>query len=219
MKAWSASSPAGSGKQCRHARLHAPGADALQALRHQPAVVGVEPHDVGHGAQRHQVEQFAGPSRARVVSADLGFAVGPRINAAGRLDDIGLGIRCLLEDEPALWRRDYTGAIEQWIELGQPDEARLRKASGRAQQVVVVSYGGQAAEAWWKRNAAALTRLRNLSVIELDDAGVAEASALLERGMRVTAMIQDGELQLMDAERSVSLRPRMRMLEGVATPD
>ena len=123
------------------------------------------------------------------------------------------------EDEPALWRRDNTGAIEQWIELGQPDEARLRKASGRAQQVVVVSYGGQAAEAWWKRNAAALTRLRNLSVIELDDAGVAEASALLERGMRVTAMIQDGELQLMDAERSVSLRPRMRMLEGVATPD
>ena len=77
----------------------------------------------------------------------------------------------------------------------------------------------KAAEAWWKRNAAALTRLRNLSVIELDDAGVAEASALLERGMRVTAMIQDGELQLMDAERSVSLRPRMRMLEGVATPD
>ena len=31
------------------------------------------------------------------------------------------------EDEPALWRRDYTGLIEQWIELGQPDEARLRK--------------------------------------------------------------------------------------------
>ena len=127
------------------------------------------------------------------------------------------------EDEPALWRRDYTGAIEQWIELGQPDEARLRKASGRAQQVVVVSYGGQAAEAWWKRNAAALTRLRNLSVIELDDAGVAEASALLERGMRVTAMIQDGELQLMDAERSVSLRPRMRRPRpntalGLATP-
>lgn len=123
------------------------------------------------------------------------------------------------EDEPALWRRDYTGAIEQWIELGQPDESRLRKASGRAAQVVVVGYGGQAAESWWKRNAAALARLRNLSVVELDDAEIAAAEALLGRSMRVTAMIQDGELQLMDAERSVSLRPRMRMLEGVATPD
>ena len=123
------------------------------------------------------------------------------------------------EDEPALWRRDYTGAIEQWIELGQPDESRLRKASGRAAQVVVVGYGGQAAAAWWKRNATALARLRNLSVIELDDAEVAAAEALLGRSMRVTAMIQDGELQLMDADRSVSLRPRIRMQDGVATPD
>jgi uncharacterized protein YaeQ len=123
------------------------------------------------------------------------------------------------EDEPALWRRDYTGAIEQWIELGQPDETRLRKASGRAGQVVVVGYGGQAADAWWKRNASALARLRNLSVLELDDAEVAEAGALLGRGMRVTAMIQDGELQLMDAERSVTLHPRVRLRDGVAARD
>ena len=86
-------------------------------------------------------------------------------------------------------------------------------------QVVVVGYGGQAAEAWWKRNATALARLRNLSVIELDDAEVAAAEALLGRSMRVTAMIQDGELQLMDADRSVSLRPRIRMQDGVATLD
>lgn len=122
------------------------------------------------------------------------------------------------EDEPALWRRDYTGDIQQWIELGQPDESRLRKASGRATEVVVVGYGGQAAEAWWKRNAPALARLRNLTVMELDDAAVAQATGLLERGMRVTAMIQDGELQLMDDARSVSLRPRRRMLAGVALP-
>jgi hypothetical protein len=35
----------------------------------------------------------------------------------------------------------------------------------------------------------------------------------------VTAMIQDGELQLMDTDRSVSLRPRVRMRDGVVTPD
>jgi len=37
----------------------------------------------------------------RAVAADLGFALGPRINAAGRLDDMSLGIECLLSDEPA----------------------------------------------------------------------------------------------------------------------
>ena len=123
------------------------------------------------------------------------------------------------EDEPALWRRDYTGLIEQWIELGQPDESRLRKASGRAEQVIVVGYGGQAAETWWKRNAAVLGRIRNLTVLELDDAEVAVATELLGRGMRVTAMIQDGELQLMDADRSVTLRPRVRMQDGVVAPE
>lgn len=68
-------------------------------------------------------------------------------------------------------------------------------------------------------SAAALGRLRNLTVMELDDAGIDAAVAMLSRGMRLTAMIQDGELQLMDAERSVSLRPRVRLRDGVATGD
>lgn len=37
---------------------------------------------------------------ARLSSSDLGFAVGPRLNAAGRLDDMSVGIECLLTDEP-----------------------------------------------------------------------------------------------------------------------
>jgi uncharacterized protein YaeQ len=156
--------------------------------------------------------QHPSETETRLLVRLLAFA----LHADERLE-FGRGLSD--EDEPALWRRDYTGDIEQWIELGQPDESRLRKASGRAAQVVVVGYGGQAAEAWWKRNAGALGRLRNLTVMELDDAAVEAAGALLVRGMRVTAMIQDGELQLMDAERSVSLRPRMRMVDGVATSD
>ena len=41
----------------------------------------------------------AGRQSARCVSSDLGFAVGPRINAAGRLEDISIGIECLLTDD------------------------------------------------------------------------------------------------------------------------
>jgi len=43
---------------------------------------------------------IAGRDPARTQAADLGFAVGPRVNAAGRLDDMTLGIRCLLADDP-----------------------------------------------------------------------------------------------------------------------
>jgi single-stranded-DNA-specific exonuclease len=41
----------------------------------------------------------SGRQPARCLSADLGFAVGPRINAAGRLEDISVGIECLLTDD------------------------------------------------------------------------------------------------------------------------
>ena len=44
----------------------------------------------------------SGRQPARTISADLGFVVGPRINAAGRLEDMSVGIECLLTDDPAV---------------------------------------------------------------------------------------------------------------------
>jgi len=44
--------------------------------------------------------EVAGRSQHRVQASDLGFAVGPRLNAAGRLDDMSIGIECLLADDP-----------------------------------------------------------------------------------------------------------------------
>ena len=45
--------------------------------------------------------ELGGRQPAGITAADLGFAVGPRLNAAGRLDDMSIGIRCLLADSPA----------------------------------------------------------------------------------------------------------------------
>lgn len=44
---------------------------------------------------------IAGRDPRHITAADLGFAVGPRLNAAGRLADMSLGIECLLSDDPA----------------------------------------------------------------------------------------------------------------------
>ena len=115
------------------------------------------------------------------------------------------------EDEPALWRRDYTGEIELWIELGHPDESRIKKASGRAEQVVVVNYGGRASDIWWDKIATSLTRLKNLTVLDLPAEVVDALPAIGERGMRLNALIQDGELQLMGERGSTSVRPTVRM--------
>ena len=115
------------------------------------------------------------------------------------------------EDEPALWRKAYTDEIELWIEVGQPDETRIRKACGRARQVVVLSYGGHAAELWWNKVGASLARNRNLTVLDIPAATVAELVALLQRGMRLQCLIQDGQLQLMNEADAVAVDPLTRM--------
>ena len=47
-----------------------------------------------------------------INSADLGFAIGPRLNAAGRMDDMSLGIQCLLTEDEAL-ARDIAEQLDQ----------------------------------------------------------------------------------------------------------
>ena len=114
------------------------------------------------------------------------------------------------EDEPALWRKAYTGEIEQWIELGQPDEARIRKACGRAQQVVVINYSGHSADIWWDKIGGSLGRNRNLTVLDIPAATVDMLAAMSERGMRLQCLIQDGELQLIAGDLTLPIRPAIR---------
>jgi uncharacterized protein YaeQ len=116
------------------------------------------------------------------------------------------------EDEPALWRKAYTDEIELWIEVGQPDETRIRKACGRSRQVVVINYGGNVAEIWWNKNSSSLARNRNLTVLDIPVATVSGLVALLQRGMRLQCLIQDGQLQIMNDIDSVSVDPLKRMV-------
>jgi uncharacterized protein YaeQ len=99
-------------------------------------------------------------------------------------------------DEPDLWQKDLTGQIETWIELGQPDERRMAKASGRADRVIVIAYAGKTAEIWWQGVKSKVERLQNLEVWSLED-GVAQAlGKLAQRSMRLQLMVQDGEASL-----------------------
>jgi len=71
------------------------------------------------------------------------------------------------DDEPDLWQRDLTGAIRLWIDVGQPDEKLVRRACGRAHEVVVYTFG-RGADLWWGRSQGALARMQNLRVLRVD---------------------------------------------------
>lgn len=114
------------------------------------------------------------------------------------------------EEEPDLWRKDLTGAIEQWIEVGLPDERRLRKASGRAREVIVHTYGGRTADLWWEQNQTALRKLDKLAVFDLPVEQTQALAAAVTRSMQISATLQEGELWLNIGDQSLQITPQRR---------
>jgi len=102
------------------------------------------------------------------------------------------------DDEPDLWQKDLTGAIELWIDVGLPDEKLIRRACGRARQVVVYTYGGRGADIWWNQNGSKLERLNNLTVINLPETTSRAMATLVQRTMQLQMTVQDGEIWIAD---------------------
>lgn len=109
-------------------------------------------------------------------------------------------------DEPDLWQHDLTGQLMHWIEVGQPDERRLAKASGRARRVSIYSYGG-AAEIWWAPLQGKVARLPNLAVWQIPSAQSQSLAALAARSMQLQVTVQDGQIGVGDERNHVELHP------------
>lgn len=121
--------------------------------------------------------------------------------------EFGRGIST--QDEPDLWRRDLTGAIEQWIEVGLPDERKLRKACGRAAQVDVLAYGGRAVDLWWAAVREKLERQERLAVSEVPIEASRALAQLAARTMRLQVTIQEQHVFVADAAISVPVDLRL----------
>lgn len=106
------------------------------------------------------------------------------------------------DDEPELWLKSLNGGIELWIDFGQVDEKRIRKACGRSDQVVVYTYQDRKSNVWWKQLREKLARHDNLSVYHIQAEG---ADALVNRNMQLQCTIDDGAIYLSDESSSVSV--------------
>ncbi|MYM38168.1 YaeQ family protein [Duganella qianjiadongensis] len=107
-------------------------------------------------------------------------------------------------EEPDLWQKDLTGAIELWIEVGQPDEKVLLKACGRSEHVVVYSYAATS-HIWWKGLANKVERCKNLSVINLNADATEQLGRMAQRTMQLQCTIQDGQIWLTDGTTTVEV--------------
>lgn len=108
-------------------------------------------------------------------------------------------------DEPDLWQRDLTGRIELWIEVGQPDDRRVRKACGQADRAVIYAYGGRIVEQWWTRAGPELKRCKNLQVIALSPTTTQALEALADRSMELQMTIQEGDAWLAGGKARIAI--------------
>jgi uncharacterized protein YaeQ len=122
-------------------------------------------------------------------------------------DDLKFGRGLSTQDEPDLWRTDLTDAIELWIDVGRPDEREIRRACGRAEEVVVVCYGGRAVDLWWSQNRERLTGLPNLTVLALPQDGTRALARLASRTMRLQCNVQEGQVSVIGNGEIVPVEP------------
>jgi len=123
------------------------------------------------------------------------------------------------EDEAAIWQINYSEEIELWIELGQLDEKRIKKACNRAQQVKLYCYGSSV-ETWWKQSESKLRQFGKLSIEQFSEEttdALAELisrsqfseettdalAELISRSMEFQCSIQDGQLWLTSGDESL----------------
>lgn len=111
-------------------------------------------------------------------------------------------------DEPDLWRKNLANEIELWIDLGCPEESRIRKACGISQRMVILCYA-HSTPIWWKKSQRQLERFENLKIFDLHNHIDGDLEAMVDRNMDFQCTLADGQLWLSNEIHSVSVHPQL----------
>lgn len=112
------------------------------------------------------------------------------------------------DDEAELWLKNLHGGIEHWIEVGLPDERRLKKACNRAEQVTLYTYAGRHVDLWWQQNQPLLSKHTNLQIFDFPEDELAPLVDLAERNMQWQVTISEGMVYVSADGTNVTLTPR-----------
>lgn len=113
-------------------------------------------------------------------------------------EDLAFGKGLSSDEEPALKEVDPGGVVRHWIDVGTPDEVRVRKGCSRAERVSILAYGDRAVDVWWGQNADGFRRFDNLQVWQLSGEQTAALGGLAERNMKLSVTVQEGMIYFGD---------------------
>lgn len=117
-------------------------------------------------------------------------------------EDLQFGKGLSDEDEASIWQVNYSGEINLWIELGQLDEKRLKKACNQAKAVKLYCYG-TSVNTWWSQVESNLNKLERLTIEQFEPSTCVALVELLSRNMEFQCSIQDGQLWLSSGEETL----------------
>lgn len=111
------------------------------------------------------------------------------------------------DDEPDIWQKSLSGELDVWVALGLPSEKVMRQSCGKADKVIVYSYGGRTAEMWWDKIKNSTARFDNLQVINFSETDTGALANLASRAMKLQINIQDGDVMVSVDDNIVYVAP------------
>ena len=111
-------------------------------------------------------------------------------------------------EEPDIWEVDLTGEIQHWIDLGQPNEKRIRQSCSKARRVTVYTYLSHKNNSahWYETVKETAARFEHLQVsfLTVSDQGAVER--FIDRTMTLNCMIQNDEVMLTDEKNNLTIQ-------------
>lgn len=109
-------------------------------------------------------------------------------------------------DLPDIWQKNLMGDVEHWIDVGQPDEKRMRKASGRSEQVSVFTFNSYKSEFWLEKISPKIKKNKKISIYTLQVFGDLKLESLVKRTMKFNCLIEDKTIFISDQEHRIEIK-------------
>lgn len=108
-------------------------------------------------------------------------------------------------DLPDIWQKDLTGQIEHWIDLGWPEEKRIKKASGQSGKVSIFTYNEFKTKAWFEKIKSIVTNNKKVNIYNLKEIEDGSLIKLVQRSMILNCVIEDQQIFLSDNDTRVQV--------------
>ena len=107
------------------------------------------------------------------------------------------------DDQPELIEQSADNEIKLWIDLGQPNLKRVKKACKLSRRVIIYTYNKKDSQSWWDKNKDKLSRYRNLKVYAVN---ANELEQFNNKRMTLNCTLQDGDLQINDGNNNLIIQ-------------